>query len=74
MNVFNIVVNNGTIPQAGVASEVVPLDVNSWIELTRLTGLQQDPMQIRINTNVGPLTLGTIGRAEYIGKHNTLHI
>ena len=74
MNVFSIVGNNGTIPQAGVASEVVPLDVNSWIELTRLTGLQQDPMQIRINTNVGPLTLGTIGRAEYIDANTTRFI
>ena len=55
MNVFSIVGNNGTIPQAGVASEVVPLDVNSWIELTRLTGLQQDPMQIRMRTSIGRL-------------------
>ena len=55
-------VNASSLPETGISAEAIELNVNSYIDLLRLAGLQPDENQIRIITDAGPITLKNIRR------------
>ena len=63
-------VNASSLPETGISAEAIELNVNSYIDLLRLAGLQQDENQIRIITDAGPITLKNIGRRENTGPNS----
>ena len=69
-NVDTMEVNASSLPETGISAEALELNVNSYIDLLRLAGLQQDENQIRIITDAGPITLKNIGRRENTGPNS----
>ena len=67
-NVNTMEVNSSALPQTGISTESLPLNVNSYIDLLRVAGMPQDETQIAIVTDSGKITLSTIGRRENTGS------
>ena len=69
-NVNTMEVNSSALPQTGISTEALPLNVNSYIDLLRAAGMPQDETQITIVTDAGKITLATIGRRENTGPNS----
>ena len=69
-NVNTIEVNSSALPQTGISTEALPLNVNSYIDLLRAAGMPQDETQITIVTDAVKITLTTIGRRENTGPNS----
>ena len=46
-------VNSSALPQTGISTESLPLNVNSYIDLLRVAGMPQDETQIMRVTHQG---------------------